>query len=326
MREKFTRFLVLTLLTLSAVSLRASTCTAIVNNGAWSSSSTWSCGHVPGNNDTMWIPLGFTVDVDINSPTYSNMLVIVDGILNFGNGQKLNICPGGVYVSSTGVLMGGTPGSKINICGSTVWNGPGPTYGEVSYGSVTLPVELVSFIANPFDKSVLVEWKTATETNNHYFTVERSTNGFTFEAIGQVNGNGTSTQPHSYSFTDQQPAQGTNYYRLRQTDFNGQSETFHIVAVNFSDEAAGCVLSVYPNPCESQCTVSLSDCPSDNEGTISVEMMDATGRTVSSFVPERNSAGGFSYTIDTANNLKPGVYIIRGTSSKKVYQQKAVLK
>lgn len=115
------------------------------NNGDWSASSTWDCNQSPGNYDTMWVPVGFTVTVDINSPEYQGMLIIVDGTMYFDNGQKINICNGGVYVSSTGVLAGDNPGSKINICGQTVWVGPDSTYGPVSYGNVTLPSVLIDF-------------------------------------------------------------------------------------------------------------------------------------------------------------------------------------
>jgi hypothetical protein len=305
---------------------RAEVCTAIVNNGNWSAGTTWSCGHVPANNDTMWVPTGFTVNVDINTPTYANMLVIVDGTLFYNVGQKINICPGGVFLSSTGMFTGGVGGSKINICGTTEWNGPGPTGGPASFGSVTLPVELTSFEGVQKNNTIALSWTTQTETNNDYFTVERSTNGLTFEEIGRVNGSGTSSQAHNYSFNDESPIVGTNYYRLKQTDFNGQFETFEIIAVELGSTTPGCVLSVYPNPCESNCTVTLSDCPNDNNGNIAVEVIDASGKTVSSTIPQRNAQGGFSYTLDVNDNLKPGVYIIRGTSSKAVYQQKAVLK
>ncbi len=321
------RFVVLiAFVILAGAGLRATTCTAI-SNGNWTDPATWSCGRPPATGDTIWIPLGFTVNVDINSPTYEDMLVVVDGILNFENGMKLNICPGGVYVSETGWLTGGTPGSKINICGSTVWNGPGPTGGPLTFGSVTLPVELITFTGElNSDNQVLLSWRTATEKNNDFFTVERSVNGLTFEAIGTVSGNGTSSQPHDYTFTDPSPAEGTNYYRLRQTDFNGRSETFNIVAVDYITDEGECVLSVHPNPCVEQCIINFSGCPSDKDGTILVEMIDANGAMVSSSVHQQASDGSFTMQIDTGNNLKPGMYIIRGTSSKTSYVQKAVLK
>lgn len=323
--KKTTLFLVLFML-LWVFRANATLCTA-VSNGAWSDPATWSCGRAPQDNDTMWIPIGFTVQVDINSPTYVNMLIIVDGNLFFDVGQKINICPGGVYVSPTGSLGGGNPGSKLNICGETLWNGPDTVSGPVSFGSVVLPVELISYngVLNTSGQVVL-SWSTATETNNSHFTIERSTNGLTFTEVGRVVGHGTVSMQMDYSFSDANPAQGTNYYRLKQTDYNGHYEYKGIVAVEVLTNATGCILTVFPNPCQGNCTVNFTDCPQDNSGYITLQMIDANGQIVSEQIPERSTEGGFTAHIDTENNLKPGVYIVRGVSSKKAYAQNAVIK
>jgi hypothetical protein len=317
--------LIFSFLIVSASFIYAGQCTAITN-GNWNTPGTWSCGRVPASNDTLTIPAGFTVTVDINSPTYVHMYVKVYGVLNFGNGQKLNMCPGFVEVFAGGELSGGTPGSKINICGTTVWNGPGPTYGYITYGDLPLPVELTAFTGEQKDNVNFLNWSTATETNNSHFIIERSVNGMSFEEVGKVEGNGTSSQPHSYTLVDEHPGEGTNYYRLTQYDFNGASETFPIISVDYRSTIGGCVLSVNPNPCEESCVVTFTDCPADNNGIIQLDLIDANGNTVSSQVPQRNAQGGFTTVIDTQNNLAPGVYIVRGTSSKTAYQKKAILK
>jgi hypothetical protein len=308
-----------------AIPSTATQMTAIVNGGDWSDPATWSGGRVPGNNDTLTIPAGIQVVVDINSPVYVNFCVHVFGELNFDVGQKINMCPGSVILYPGGSFTGGVGGSKINECGNTVWNGPGPTTTPGTYGNSTLPVELVLFTGEKQGQVVLLNWETATENNCSYFTIERSTNGLTFEDIGRVTGNGTSTQPHAYTLTDQRPENGTNYYRLSETDGNGMVHQFNTVAVSFETEISDCVLSVFPNPCEGNCTISFSDCPSDN-GVITIQMIDASGKIVYSTVPQRDTRGGFTTSIDASNNLKPGVYIVRGVSSKGVYQQRAVLK
>lgn len=308
------------------VEANARLCTA-TSNGNWSDPATWDCGTAPTDNDTMWTPLGFTVTVDINSPEYQNMLVIVDGVLNFDNGQKINICPGGVYVSATGELSGGNPGSKIDICGSTAWNGPGPTFGPLFLGLAILPVELISFTGNAETTgNIVLNWSTATETNNSHFCIERSINGLTVTEIGRINGHGTATQVNQYSFNEPGPESGTIYYRLKQVDFNGRFEYLGVVSVEKYANSPGCVLSVYPNPCEGSCTVNFSDCPEDNTGYISLQMLDAEGRVVNEQIPERNANGGFSTIIDVENNVKPGAYIVRGSSSRKTYTQRAVIK
>lgn len=230
-------------------------------------------------------------------------------------------------LSSTGQLTGGNPGSKIDYCGSTVWNGPGPTYGPTYYGNAPLPVELLYFTAVVNDNGVVdLKWATATEQNNHFFTLERSTNGISYTSVARIDGRGNSTQHVYYEHTDRPQGTGTFYYRLSQTDYDGQREVFPLVAVEIEQTNTGCVLSVYPNPCVPQCKVVMDGCPENADGTIQLDVLDASGSLVQSTTKTTDSNGGFTYSIDGSSALKPGVYIIRGVSAKSVYQSKAVIK
>ena len=98
-----------------------------------------------------------------------------------------------------------------------------------------LPIELLSNTATCDGSNVVIEWSTASETNNNFFTIEKSTDGINFIAIGTVSGAGTSSSTLNYSFTDNNTLAGTIYYRLRQTNYDGNSETFNILtSENFS--------------------------------------------------------------------------------------------
>ena len=59
------------------------------------------------------------------------------------------------------------------------------------------------------------------EEDADYFVIERSTNGYSFEEIGQVMALGTVYGPQGYGFKDNSPLNGANYYRLKQVDYNG---------------------------------------------------------------------------------------------------------
>jgi hypothetical protein len=315
----------ITLLLITGSTILFATQKIAIASGNWNNAAVWG-GAAPASNDTLTIPVGITITVNINTPNYANMQINVFGSVTFDVGQKINICPGGVYVAPTGSFGGGNPGSKLDICGNTVWNGPSTIYGPANFGGSTLPVELLSFEAVWKNNRVEVAWTTSSETNNAFFTLERSTNGLSFDEITRINGAGTSSQPHSYSFNDQNAPAGTIYYRLRQTDNNGVSKTFRPVAVEIPSSGKNnseCVLNVYPNPCSEECMVSLSNCP-EGEGLINVQLLDANGRLVSTEISSDNNT--VRLYVDTANNLKPGVYIVRGVSSKKSYQKKVVLK
>ncbi|MGL5889163.1 MAG: hypothetical protein ACRC3B_04725 [Bacteroidia bacterium] len=84
-----------------------------------------------------------------------------------------------------------------------------------------LPVELTSFTVELSNKKPLLRWETASEKDNARFEIERSADGNSYEKIGIVNGNGTTSQPHSYSFYDVSAPAGFSYYRFKQIDYNG---------------------------------------------------------------------------------------------------------
>ena len=111
---------------------------------------------------------------------------------------------------------------------------------------VTTPVELVSFYGEAMKSSIVLNWETASETNNSHFTIEKSIDGQAFEMIGEIEGSGTTAIPQYYNFTDKNPAPGIQYYRLQQVDFDGQFEFHQTIAVQFDEVAKQ--LTVFPNP------------------------------------------------------------------------------
>ncbi|HLG33610.1 MAG TPA: T9SS type A sorting domain-containing protein [Bacteroidia bacterium] len=294
--------------------------------GNWTSPLTWSGLRAPQNDDTLTISAIAQVTVNnINAITYTNLCVKVYGDLYFATGQKIYMCPGSVSLISSGLFSGGSGGSKIIECGNTVWSGPGPTSGGGTYGNSTLPVELVSFTATQAGEGVEVSWATASEINNSHFTISRSADGVTFEELGRVTGNGSTTQPSNYVFQDDAPASGTSYYRLTQTDFNGLQEILKLAAVDFSSLIPEGVLTVFPNPCQGKFTVNLS-ASAEDESVATLELLNAAGMVVYTAVAERNAQGGYTLEINADNNLAPGIYFARSLSAKNVLQQKVVIK
>jgi len=96
-----------------------------------------------------------------------------------------------------------------------------------------LPITLLSFTAVPEQRTVRLDWSTATETNNDYFTVERSADGNAFLPLFHVAGagEGTSASALHYRTADDAPLQGQSYYRLRQTDLDGTTTVSQVVSV-----------------------------------------------------------------------------------------------
>ena len=96
-----------------------------------------------------------------------------------------------------------------------------------------LPISLIDFTATPENDVVRVEWSTLSETNNDYYTVERSKNGKDFESIYRLFGAGNSNELRKYMDYDNNPYMGLSYYRLKQTDFDGNFTYSTLRLVNF---------------------------------------------------------------------------------------------
>ena len=94
-----------------------------------------------------------------------------------------------------------------------------------------LPIELTRLNARVENNVVRLEWETASETNNDFFTVEKSSDAINFEKLTIVQGAGNSTKQIRYSIIDDSPINGISYYRLKQTDFDGLLEFSGVISV-----------------------------------------------------------------------------------------------
>ncbi len=140
--------------------------------------------------------------------------------------------------------------------------------------SSPLPIELLSFTGTEKNDHNLLEWVTLTETNNEYFTLERSSNGTDFVPVGRVQGAGTSRVQLSYSFKDMTPPKGVSYYRLRQTDFDGTTTTSKIIALR-RHTSANFQISVAPNPSKG---IFNLDIMTSTSGILNLRVNDASGK------------------------------------------------
>jgi hypothetical protein len=165
-----------------------------------------------------------------------------------------------------------------------------------------LPIELVCFnVIKDVDKSAKIVWKTATETNNKEFIVQRSHNGLDFENLIPLVGAGNSLVPIYYNTIDKSPLSGTSYYRLLQNDFDGKHSYSNIVLFENDNKIAN--LQVYPNPVQSNANVSFN-AEASKEYTFTI--YDAIGKLV---LQQKIAAaeGENSINIDMSN-FESGLY------------------
>ena len=113
-----------------------------------------------------------------------------------------------------------------------------------------LPIELVYFTADEIGGGVRFAWKTASELNNDYFTIEFSIDAVEFTELTTIEGAGTSSEPNRYRYTDFSSNCGIVYYRLKQTDFDGKYSYSKTVSVAFAEHQISDSYNyfIYPNP------------------------------------------------------------------------------
>lgn len=139
----------------------------------------------------------------------------------------------GAWLPNNSVLGGGA-GVTAGV-GSVTANGvsiaAAYTPWVLSSQLAPLPVEWLDVKGTCANGAARINWRTATEQNNDFFTIERSTDGSAWTAIGNVQGAGNSIMVNNYSFVDPSPLNSITYYRIRQTDYNGQSSVSPIIYV-----------------------------------------------------------------------------------------------
>lgn len=183
------------------------------------------------------------------------------------------------------------------------------------YYTTPLPIDLIYFRAQNEDKSVDLFWETATETNNDFFTIERSLDGINFESIANIKGAENSSIALTYQFTDTNPLSGTSYYRLKQTDYDGQSESFNSVAVNHEEVGVELVnLQITSSIFSESFTITFNQITNE---LITISLFDLSGHSVYSST-NQTTKGYNAFTFSSIELLKSGTYILILRNENKI--------
>ena len=150
------------------------------------------------------------------------------------------------------------------------------TLGTTNISTTPLPIELLSFTAEAVDdRSVQLDWVTASELNNHHFTVQRSMDMQQWQEVATIAAIGNSIVTTAYTLVDEAPHSPICYYRLQQTDVDGTTTTSDAVAVRIGDLGTMAPF-VYPNPSTGPMTVVL---PEATDEPVYFSLIDLSGRS-----------------------------------------------
>ncbi|MDP4251491.1 MAG: T9SS type A sorting domain-containing protein [Bacteroidota bacterium] len=172
---------------------------------------------------------------------------------------------------------------------------------------IILPIDLLSFTGQCNNGHIVLAWTTASESNNDYFTVERSADGANWETIGTTQSAGNSPVSQNYSFTADQTNDQISYFRLKQTDLDGQFKYFRTIQVNncFKNDAG---LNIYPNPSNGRSLFGKLNLKASEAYTI--EIFDNLGRPISRLVSTQPE-----FAVNFQQTLPSGVYFVKISSA-----------
>ncbi|MDD3558252.1 MAG: T9SS type A sorting domain-containing protein [Melioribacteraceae bacterium] len=175
-------------------------------------------------------------------------------------------------------------------------------FGEL--GDSYIPVELTSFTAAIVGDDAVLNWRTATETNNYGFEVERQNSEESWENVGFVGGGGTTAIPQEYSFTDRLIFSVNIFYRLKQIDFDGSYEYSNVVEVENINPTKFALHQNHPNPFNPSTVISYQLAVNSK---VSLKIYDVLGREVAVLEKEYQPAGNYKVEFN-AKGLSSGVY------------------
>lgn len=224
-----------------------------------------------------------------------------------------------------------TGGVGAGVAGTIISSANVTTFSPFAFGAIAgwannpLPVTLISFTAVENGNNVKLNWSTASEVNNDYFTVQKTLDGVIFEDVKKVDGHGNSINTIEYEDFDIQPYNGQSYYRLAQTDFDGnitysslQPVLFNRTANNYFD------FNVYPNPVNEGQTININLASSTKQEVL-VVVIDVLGQEYYSKVIVIEN-GSTTIAIDPYNNIAAGTYIIKASSDNDLFLKKLIVK
>ena len=224
----------------------------------------------------------------------------VGGAGGIGNGTGGRGADGaGTPDAAGGSAVGGGGGGRGSAGGVSKPGNNGQVI--VSVNSV-LPVKLGNIKAYEKQNGIQIDWTAYSEENVSHYQVERSANGASFNAVGEVLSR-NSVAETKYGFFDSNPLQKVSFYRLKNIDLDGKSAYSNIVKINLDKSVKG--ITMYPNPVTANFfSLQSSDLA---KGNYSVKVFTAAGQEVYGQKFTHNG-GAINQTFSLPNGTNTGLY------------------
>lgn len=170
-------------------------------------------------------------------------------------------------------------------------------------GCLVLPITLLKFYGERKEKVNHLYWETSSETEIRNYIIERSTDAVNFTAIGNQD---PKHEASKYEFKDYEAKSGiTNYYRIAVENENGTVDRTYIYPLGPVSDDILTVLSVYPNPSQSDFNIAIE---SKVQSEIKTRIHQVMGNEAR--VDMHTIKKGFNLLNLNVSDLPKGVYIL----------------
>lgn len=282
---------------------------SVTNNSNTSVTLNWKSGN--GNRRMVIMHAGAAVNsMPVDTVNY-NANSSFTSALQIGSGNYVVYNGTGSNVTITNVAQGTTYYYAIVEYNGWYTTANYQTTGYLTSSATTLPVELAAFTATKQNEQVLLNWHTASETNNRSFTIERSYDAQTWEETGSIKGAGTTTKQTHYQFPDNHPLTSgihrptSTFYRLKQTDYDGKETYSKTVSVDWNN-VSPVTFDIAPNPFTESLRISVNI--TETSG-VTLHLQNLMGeKYVTQYMQLDN--GKHEININDLGNLPGGVYIL----------------
>jgi len=196
-------------------------------------------------------------------------------------------------------------------------------YGTVIFNAnLPLPIELLTFDGWSQGNAAMLQWKTASEVDNSYFQLERSSNNQNWQSVTTIAGQGTSPEGASYQYVDNGLTPDVYYYRLKQVNNDGSFEYVgNQVEINIGAASDFSLYQNYPNPFSGSTTITYNVQSSSH---VKLVVMNVLGDIVQTIQDADVQAGQYQMNFD-ASKLAAGTYFYRLFTNGNVYSHQMVL-
>ncbi len=171
-----------------------------------------------------------------------------------------------------------------------------------------------NFNAIPNEGKVLLFWSGNASSNNDLFSIEKSSDGLSFETVSNIKASETTEELVNYSETDYQPLKGTSFYRIKQIDKEGKTSYSNLITVKNQNGIT-----------EDNKPVSVPISKKEKTKQVLVLILDDSGIEHYSKLKIKNKHNHL-YASHSQSKLNSGTYLVIASSNNSLYSQKLIIK